>query len=231
MIMTNTKQCRTRIYGEKWSGVYTCGRCFEKDGTINQGRIPIRTEKKCFGYVRKGMRKMNAMIVEKKEPEKTAEPVVENTVESVEKSDDKPKKHSWTDGDTETLIHFYNKGAEIKALAEMFETTETAVRIKLQKLKRSDRWSGYFTDSGTASKTEILPEPETLVSEKRKVYKASGIGFIDVAGGMIALDGTALTLNIGDFLEKSGMTNFYGKVEVKITPIQPTGITVSVEEE
>ena len=57
MIMTNTKQCRTCIYGEKWSGVYTCGRAFEKDGTINQGRIPARTEDKCFGYIKKGTKK------------------------------------------------------------------------------------------------------------------------------------------------------------------------------
>ena len=174
---------------------------------------------------------MNAMIVEKKEEVKTVENTVEKPVESVEKADDKPKKHSWTTGDTETLIHFYNKGAEIKALAEMFEVTETAIKIKLQKLKRSEQWKGHFTDSGTISKTETVAEPETPVSKKRKVYKASGIGFIDVAGGMIALDGNALTLNISDFLEKRGMTNFYGKVEIKITPIQPTGITVSVEEE
>lgn len=233
MIMTNTKPCRTCIYGEKWSGVYTCGRAFEKDGTINQGRIPTRTENKCFGYIKKGTKNMNAIIIDKdkKEEVKAVEKTVEKSVESVEKSDDKPKKHSWTTGNTETLIHFYNKGAEIKALAEMFEVTETAIKIKLQKLKRSEQWKGHFTDSGTTSKTETLPEPKMPVARKRMVYKASGIGFIDVAGGMIALDGNALTLNISDFLEERSMTNFYGKVEIKITPIQPTGIQVSVEEE
>ena len=232
MIMTNTKQCQSCVYGEFWARVgWVCVRAFDaQKDIVYQDRIPNRTKNKCFDYEKRGKKKMNAIIVEKKE-ETTAAPVVENTVESVEKSDDKPKKHSWTDEDIQTLIHFYNKGAEIKALAEMFETTETAVRIKLQKLKRSDRWSGYFTDSGTTSKTETVAEPETPVSKKKKVYKASGIGFIDVAGGMMALDGKALTLDISDFLEKSGMTNFYGKVEIKITPIQPTGIQVRVEEE
>lgn len=233
MIMTNTKPRRTCIYGEKWSGVYTCGRAFEKDGTINQGRIPTRTENKCFGYIKKGKRKMNAIIVDKdkKEEVKAVEKTVEKPVESVEKSDDKPKKHSWTAGDTETLIHFYNKGAELKDLAEMFEATETAIRIKLQKLKRSEQWKARFTNSTTISKTETLPELETPVSEKKKVYKAGGIGFIEAGGGMMALDGKPLIMDISDFLEKSGMTNFYGKVEIKITPIQPTGIQVSVEEE
>jgi hypothetical protein len=170
MIMTNTKPCRTCIYGEKWSGVYTCGRAFEKDGTINQGRIPTRTENKCFGYIKKGTRKMNAIIVDKdkKEEVKAVEKTVEKPVESVEKADDKPKKHSWTVGDTETLIHFYNKGAEIKALAEMFEVTETAIKIKLQKLKRSEQWKGHFTDSGTTSKTEIVAEPVTTLEKTKK---------------------------------------------------------------
>ena len=233
MIMTNTKQCQSCVYGEFWARVgWICTKCFDARGNIHQDRKPERTKYYCLDYVdKRGKRKMNAMIVEKKEEVKTVENTVEKPVESVEKSDDKPKKHSWTVGDTETLIHFYNKGAEIKALAEMFEVTETAIKIKLQKLKRSEQWKGHFTDSGTTSKTETLPEPKMPVARKRMVYKASGIGFIDVAGGMIALDGNALTLNISDFLEKRGMTNFYGKVEVKITPIQPTGITVSVEEE
>lgn len=114
---------------------------------------------------------MNAIIVDKdkKEEVKTVENTVEKPVESVEKSDDKPKKHSWTVGDTETLIHFYNKGAEIKALAEMFEVTETAIKIKLQKLKRSEQWKGHFTDSGTTSKTETLPEPETVTLEVKEI--------------------------------------------------------------
>ena len=231
MIMTNTKPCRTCIYGEKWSGVYTCGRAFEKDGTINQGRIPTRTENKCFGYIKKGTRKMNAMIVEKKEDVKAVEKTVEKTVESVEKSDDKPKKRKWTDEDIQTLIHFYNKGTKPAVLADMFGVTKSNISNKIYELKQSEKWSGYFTDSTTISKTETLPEPEKPVSKKRKVYKAGGIGFIEAGGGMMALDGKPLIMDISDFLEKSGMTNFYGKVEIKITPIQPTGIQISVEEE
>ena len=229
MIMTNTKTCRTCIYGEKWSGVYTCGRAFEKDGTINQGRIPTRTENKCFGYIKKGTRKMNAIIVDKDKKEEVK--AVEKPVESVEKSDDKPKKHKWTDEDIQTLIHFYNKGTKSAVLADMFGVTKSNISNKIYELKQSEKWSGYFTGSETTSKTETVAEPKIPVARKRIVYKASGIGFIDVAGGMIALDGNALTLNISDFLEKRGMTNFYGKVEIKITPIQPTGIQVSVEEE
>ena len=170
---------------------------------------------------------MNAIIVDKdkKEEVKAVEKTVEKPVESVEKSDDKPKKHSWTTGDTETLIHFYNKGAELKDLAEMFETTETAIRIKLQKLKRSEQWKARFTNSTTISKTETLPEPE-----KKKVYKAKGIGFISVDGSM-KIDDTPITAELAKAVSDSGLKQFYGEIEIKIKPIQPTGITVSVEEE
>ena len=231
MIMTNTKPCRTCIYGEKWSGVYTCGRAFEKDGTINQGRIPTRTENKCFGYIKKGTRKMNAIIVDKdkKEGVKTVENTVEKPVESVEKSDDKPKKHKWTDEDIQTLIHFYNKGTKSAVLADMFGVTRTNINNKIYELKQSERWGEYFTDSGT-SKTETLPEPETLVSEKRKVYKANGIGFISVDGSM-KIDDTPITAELAKAISDSGLKQFYGEIEIKIKPIQPTGITVSVEEE
>lgn len=173
MIMTNTKQCQSCVYGEFWARVgWICTKCFDARGNIHQDRKPERTKYYCSDYVdKRGKRKMNAIIVDKdkKEEVKTVENTVEKPVESVEKSDDKPKKHSWTVGDTETLIHFYNKGAEIKALAEMFEVTETAIKIKLQKLKRSEQWKGHFTDSGTTSKTETLPEPETVTLEVKEI--------------------------------------------------------------
>ena len=160
MIMTNTKQCRTCIYGEKWSGVYTCGRCFEKKGYINQDRIPNRTESECFDYIKKGTKSMNAIIVDKKEPEKT----VETTVETVEKADDKPKKKTWTDEDIQTLIHFYNKGTKGVVLADMFGVTRKNINTKIFELKHSERWGKYFTDKAI-SKTETVAEPETVTAE------------------------------------------------------------------
>ena len=175
MIMTNTKQCRTCIYGEKWSGVYTCGRCFEKKGYINQDRIPNRTESECFDYIKKGTKSMNAIIVDKKEPEKT----VETTVETVEKADDKPKKETWTDEDIQTLIHFYNKGTKGVVLADMFGVTRKNINTKIFELKRSERWGKYFTDKviskmetpmkATISKTETVAEPETVTAEVKEI--------------------------------------------------------------
>ena len=231
MIMTNTKQCQSCVYGEFWARVgWICKRAFDaQKDIVYQNRIPNRTENKCFDYEKRGKRKMNAIIVDKDKKEEVK--AVEKPVESVEKSDDKPKKHKWTDEDIQTLIHFYNKGTKSAVLADMFGVTKSNISNKIYELKQSEKWSGYFTGSETTSKTETVAEPKIPVARKRIVYKASGIGFIDVAGGMIALDGNALTLNISDFLEKRGMTNFYGKVEIKITPIQPTGIQVSVEEE
>ena len=235
MIMTNTKQCQSCVYGEFWARVgWVCKRAFDaQKDIVYQDRISNRTESKCFDYEKRGKRKMNAIIVDKdkKEEVKTVENTVEKPVESVEKSDDKPKKRKWTDEDIQTLIHFYNKGTKPAVLADMFGVTKSNISNKIYELKQSEKWSGYFTDSTTISKTETLPEPEKPVSKKRKVYKAGGIGFIEAGGGMMALDGKPLIMDISDFLEKSGMTNFYGKVEIKITPIQPTGIQISVEAE
>lgn len=53
MVMKNTKQCKTCVYGVKWDYFWTCGRCFESDGTINKDRIPNRTDKQCFDFVKK----------------------------------------------------------------------------------------------------------------------------------------------------------------------------------
>ncbi len=113
---------------------------------------------------------MNAIIVDKdkKEEVKAVEKTVEKPVESVEKSDDKPKKHKWTDEDIQTLIHFYNKGTKSAVLADMFGVTRTNINNKIYELKQSERWGEYFTDSGT-SKTETLPEPETVTLEVKEI--------------------------------------------------------------
>ena len=73
MIMTNTKQCKSCVYGEFWARIgWVCKRAFDaQKDIVYQDRIPNRTEKKCFDYEKRGKKKMNAIIVDKKEPEKT----------------------------------------------------------------------------------------------------------------------------------------------------------------
>lgn len=231
MIMTNTKQCKSCVYGEFWARIgWVCKRAFDaQKDIVYQDRIPNRTEKKCFDYEKRGKRKMNAMIVEKKEevkePEKAVETAVEKPVESVEKADEKPKKHKWTDDDIQTLIHFYNKGTSPVVMADMFGVTRKNINTKIFELKKSEHWSGYFTDKSTVSKAETLPKPE-----KKKVYKAKGIGFISVDGSM-KIDDTPITAELAKAVSDSGLKQFYGEIEIKIKPIQPTGMTVSVEEE
>lgn len=217
MIMKNTKQCEKCVYGEHWSRVgWVCVRAFDAmRDRVYQDRIPNRTENKCFDYEKRGKKKMNAIIVEKKE-ENTAAPVVENTVE-------KPKRHTWTDEDTQTLIHFYNKGTKYVVLADMFGVTAKDINNKIQRLKKSEHWGRYFTDSTTISKMETLPE-------KKKIYKAVGTGFISVDGSM-KIDDKPITAELAKVISESGLKQFYGEIEIRIKPIQPTGITVSVEEE
>ena len=228
MIMTNTKQCQSCVYGEFWARVgWVCKRAFDaQKDIVYQDRIPNRTKNKCFDYEKRGKKKMNAIIVEKKE-ENTAAPVVENAVDTVEKSDEKPKRHTWTDEDTQTLIHFYNKGTKRIVLADMFGVTAKDINNKIQRLKKSERWGRYFT--GYKEETTAEPETETL-PEKKKVYKAVGTGFISVDGSM-KIDDKPITAELAKVISDSGLKQFYGEIEIKIKPIQPTGMTVSVEEE
>lgn len=109
---------------------------------------------------------MNAIIVDKKEPENT----VETTVETVEKADDKPKKKTWTDEYIQTLIHFYNKGTDIKDLAKMFEVSEINIRAKLGKLKKSEKYMELFDKDKVISKMETTTaEPETVTAEVKEL--------------------------------------------------------------
>ena len=68
------------------------------------------------------------------------------------------------------------------------------------------------------------------MAEKKKVYKAVGTGFISVDGSM-KIDDKPITAELAKVISDSGLKQFYGEIEIRIKPIQPTGITVSVEEE
>ena len=100
---------------------------------------------------------MNAIIVDKKEPEKAAETMVETVTET-------PPKKKWTDEDVQTLIHFYNKGTKSVVLADMFGVKKQNIHTKIYELKRSEQWGKYFTDNTTISKTETVAEPETVTT-------------------------------------------------------------------
>ncbi len=168
MIMTNTKQCKSCVYGEFWARIgWVCKRAFDaQKDIVYQDRISNRTENKCFDYEKRGKRKMNAIIVDKDKKEEVK--TVEKPVESVEKSDDKPKKRKWTDEDIQTLIHFYNKGTKAVVLADMFGVSKEYVYNKICELKKSEQWKARFTDSGTTSKTETVAEPVTTLEKTKK---------------------------------------------------------------
>ena len=64
MIMTNTKQCKSCVYGEFWARIgWVCKRAFDaQKDIVYQDRIPNRTENKCFDYEKIGKRKSNAIM-------------------------------------------------------------------------------------------------------------------------------------------------------------------------
>lgn len=140
-----------------------------------------------------------------------------NTMTEEIKTPEIAKKKRWTDEDCRTLLHFHNKGTDIKTLAEMFDVSEKAVKLKLHNLKKQAK-----NNPADTSKASDKP--------KAKIFKASGIGFISVDGSM-KIDDTPVTAALAKAISENGLKQFYGAVEIKVKPIQATGIAVSMEEE
>ena len=79
------------------------------------------------------------------------------------------------------------------------------------------------TEAPTA-KTEA-PTPDRLP----KSFSAYGSGFITTEGGL-KLDEEPILTAIRQAIMEKGLRQFYGEVAVTITPKEPTGMTVTVEE-
>lgn len=152
-------------------------------------------------------------------------------------------KSKWTDERCRALIAAYKKGLTQKVIAELFGVTGNAVRTKIQKMKKSERFRGLFADEPTPT-AEPLPaveptqedppaEPITAPPPKShlpKAFTATGTGLLPVEDGL-KLDGEPLLTMLRQEIVKKGMEQFYAAVEIVIRPVEPKGMVVTTEEE
>ena len=174
----------------------------------------------------------------------------------VERDDDKPepapepkkskigRPSKWDEADVLTLIHYYNKGTKASVLADMFHKSEKVIYNKLYHLKRDEKYKELFTMSKEkpAEKPqeqekkfeEIIQsvdagsrkEPEIKDEEAPEPYCAEGTGLISTDGS-IKLDDEPILAALRKEMVDSGCVQWYGTVQIIITPHKPTGMKVT----
>ena len=197
-----------------------------------------------------------------------AEETEENAAKMQQMKTERRSYTIWDEADVMTLIHYYNKGASAKELAEMFDRSTQQIRDKLKALKKDDKYREMFNmDNGTKTEQEQkfeeiinsvdagrrLPEqPETKAEEAAKnmarafremamsteaaakafqlpvndSFCAEGTGLISTDGS-IKLDDEPILAALRKAIVDSGSVQFYGTVQIIITPHKPTGMKVT----
>ena len=158
----------------------------------------------------------------------------ENAAEMQQKKTERRSYTIWDEADVMTLIHYYNKGADTKELAAMFDRSTQQIRDKLKALKKNDKYREMFNmDNGQDKKFEEiinsvdegrrLPE---LPDDEPEPFIAEGFGLISTDGS-IKLDDEPILAALRKAIVDSGSVQFYGTVQIIITPHKPTGMKVT----
>lgn len=171
------------------------------------------------------------------QPDQEGEDAAENAANAAEMQQKKTERRSytiWDEADVMTLIHYYNKGASAKELAAMFNRSTQQIRDKLKALKKDDKYREMFNmDNGQDKKFEEiinsvdegrrLPE---LPDDEPEPFIAEGFGLISTDGS-IKLDDEPILAALRKAIVDSGSVQFYGTVQIIITPHKPTGMKVT----
>lgn len=163
-----------------------------------------------------------------------AEETEENAAKMQQMKTERRSYTIWDEADVMTLIHYYNKGASAKELAEMFDRSTQQIRDKLKALKKDDKYREMFNmDNGQDKKFEEiinsvdegrrLPE---LPDDEPEPFIAEGFGLISTDGS-IKLDDEPILAALRKAIVDSGSMQFYGTVQIVITPHKPTGMKVT----
>lgn len=159
-----------------------------------------------------------------------------------------PKKHkvgrpsTWDESDILTLIHYYNKRYKASVLADMFHKPEHQIRNKLYRLKRDENYKELFTMSkekpaekpqeqedkteNVAASTDAEAKTELPKDNEPEPFCAEGTGLISTDAGL-KLDDEPILAALRKEIVDSGNVQFYGTVQIIITPHKPTGMKVS----
>lgn len=149
----------------------------------------------------------------------------------------------WTDEAVETLISGYNKGMTYAELATKLNITEAAAANKVSKLKKDKQYKEMFitmsriTKTPAAANTLTVEEvtgtalPPISGSESTfspKTFTAIGTGFLTTDGGL-KLNEEPITSMLRQKIVEEGIVQFYAEVEIRVRPVEPVGMVVSVE--
>lgn len=162
----------------------------------------------------------------------------ENAAGMQQKKTERRSYTIWDEADVMTLIHYYNKGASAKELAAMFNRSTQQIRDKLKALKKDDKYREMFNmDNGT--KTEQEQKFEEIINsvdagrrlpeqpdDEPEPFCAEGFGLISTDGS-IKLDDEPILAALRKAIVDSGNVQFYGTVQIIITPHKPTGMKVT----
>ena len=149
----------------------------------------------------------------------------------------------WTDEAVETLISGYNKGMTYAELATKLNITETAAANKVSKLKKDKQYKEMFITMSRGRKAPAAAN--TLTAEQitgtalppisggestfsPKTFTATGTGFLTTDGGL-KLNEEPITSMLRQKIVEEGIVQFYAEVEIRIRPVEPVGMVVSVE--
>lgn len=149
----------------------------------------------------------------------------------------------WTDEAVETLISGYNKGMTYAELATKLNITEAAAANKVSKLKKDKQYKEMFITMSRITKTPAAANTLTVEqvtgtalppisgSESTfspKTFTAIGTGFLTTDGGL-KLNEEPITSMLRQKIVEEGIVQFYAEVEIRIRPVEPVGMVVSVE--
>lgn len=149
----------------------------------------------------------------------------------------------WTDEAVETLISGYNKGMTYAELATKLNITEAAAANKVSKLKKDKQYKEMFITMSRITKTPAAANTLTVEqvtgtalppisgSESTfspKTFTAIGTGFLTTDGGL-KLNEEPITSMLRQKIVEEGIVQFYAEVEIRVRPVEPVGMVVSVE--
>lgn len=152
-------------------------------------------------------------------------------------------KSVWTDETVETLISGYNKGMTYAELATKLNVTRRAVSGELGRLRKNEKYKEMFITMSRITKTPAAANTLTVEqvtgtalppisgSESTfspKTFTATGTGFLTTDGGL-KLNEEPITSMLRQKIVEEGIVQFYAEVEIRIRPVEPVGMVVSVE--
>lgn len=182
-------------------------------------------------------------VVEKDDDEKPEKEPQENKPNESETAPKSKRDYvKWDEADVMTLIHYYNKGVSADELAKMFNRDKRHVWDKIKALKKNEKYKELFTMSkekpaekpqeqedkteNVAASTDAEVKTELPKDNEPEPFCAEGTGLISTDAGL-KLDDEPILAALRKEIVDSGNVQFYGTVQIIITPHKPTGMKVS----